>query len=97
MTAQILLIIYISICILAILLIPAVKNQWVGFIKVIPGRYKQIDWSAISDPEKPSIARTAKKVVLTLITVICICLFFILTPLLIPLLIKKEKENKKFN
>ncbi|PXV67355.1 hypothetical protein CLV62_10328 [Dysgonomonas alginatilytica] len=82
------LIIYLSICALAVIAIPAVRNQWKDFIKSIPQNYRVI--------EKGSYNKMIK-VFLFIIFPFVMILFFILTPLLLPLLIKYNRHTRNID
>lgn len=92
-------IIYLSICAVITTVIPAARNQWKVFFESIPQNYKNIDYEAIRGSilgkkvKYPNLKKWKNKVVLTLIFGIFIILLFVLTPLLLPLVIKDEKKR----
>jgi len=79
-------IIYLSVCVLIILIIPAVRNQWSEFITSIPMYYRRIE----GDITSSKLKKVSKKTGLTLILGISICLFFIGTLVFLPFLIKNH-------
>ena len=86
------LIIYLSICALVVILIPAVKRQWGEFIKSKPQDFKKFEKKNYTPLRIWMI-----KILLSILLVVVVVIFFIITPLLLPLLIKYDIQNKKID
>lgn len=95
-------IIYLSICAVVIIVIPAARNQWKEFIHSIPQKYKDIDLNTLADTlsndkkKHPNFKRWMKKTIITILFVFVGVLFFIITPLILPLLIKNDKKRIEY-
>jgi hypothetical protein len=82
--------IYLSICALITIFVPAVRNQWKEFVvKSIPQCYKDIDWNI----DLNSLQKAIKKIMISLLLGICVCLFFVGTVVFLPFLIKNDKKR----
>lgn len=95
-------IIYLSICAVVIMVIPAARNQWKEFVRSIPQRYKDIDLHTLSDTlfsdkiKYPNLKKWLRKIAATIIFVFIGILFFILTPLILPFLIKSDMKRIEY-
>jgi|GEM_PF-2861408 len=84
--------IYSSICIAIILLIPAVRNQWkICHQELFVGTYRKIDKNFKLTP----FSRICKKILMTLLLTIVVCLAFLATPFTINRCIKYDRMKKR--
>lgn len=83
-------IIYLSICALMIIFISAVRRQWGEFFIIIPQYYR--DMRKINHT---TLKVWMARMLLSIVFIVTIPIFFVLTPFLVPFLIEKERRNRK--